>query len=224
MPRKSQEIHDELQSPIGEVRKLNRGVGRPAASDPKGEQLRELILAAAGQDYADNGYHGSSVANILAISGVSRPTFYRHFKNRREVLDIVIGRVNDMLMDTVARKVENPKTLESVVDAAIDGYFEWAKICAPLVGPIYREIHDPASPACEHRRRVVAELVDLFGATLALLGHPTQDSLFYEALLNVIEQIGHAAFWPEMKSQQEIRKRRQIILGILVASLLAAED
>ena len=217
-------MRDQLQSPIGEVRKLKRGVGRPASSDPKGDQLRELILAAASQDYATNGYHGSSVANILAISGVSRPTFYRYFKNRREVLDIVIGRVNDMLRDTVARKVENPENLESAIDAAIEAYFEWAKICAPLVGPIYREINDPASPAHGHRSRIVAELTELFEATLTSLGHPGNDPLLYEALLHVIEQTGHAAFWPEIKSPKEISRRRQIISRILIASLDSLRD
>ena len=68
MSPKSQETQDALRPPISEVRKLNRGVGRPASTDPKGDELRELILAAASQDYAENGFHGSSVAHILAIS------------------------------------------------------------------------------------------------------------------------------------------------------------
>jgi AcrR family transcriptional regulator len=219
MAQASQEMQGGLQSPIGEVRKLKRGAGRPASGDPQGEQLRELIVAAASQDYAKNGYYGSSVAHILAISGVSRPTFYRYFRSRRDVLDIVVGRVNDMLRDVVARKVESRDSLEGVIEAAIDAYFEWAKICAPLVGPIYREINDPASPAHEHRSRIVAELGELFEVTLAKLGYPRNDPLLYEALLHVIEQTGHAAFWPGMKSPEEISKRRQIISRILIASL-----
>ncbi|MGI9325310.1 MAG: TetR/AcrR family transcriptional regulator [Pseudomonadales bacterium] len=223
MSQQSQEAHTGHKPPIAKVRQLNRGVGRPASTDPKGDQLNELIVAAAGQDYADNGYHGGSVANILAISGVSRPTFYRQFKSRREVLDIVIGRVNDKLREIVTEKVERQNCLEKIVDAAIDAYFEWAQLCTPLVGPIYHEINDPASPAHEHRSRIVAELTELFEATLISLGHPPSDPLLYEALLHVVEQTGHSAFWPEMKSQPEIRKRRQLISRILIASLAVTE-
>jgi AcrR family transcriptional regulator len=219
MSPKSQETQDALRPPISEVRKLNRGVGRPASTDPKGDELRELILAAASQDYAENGFHGSSVAHILAISGVSRPTFYRYFQNRREALDIIIGRANDMLGEIVARKIEGVEDLEGVVHAAIDAYFEWARLCGPMVGPIYQEIGDAASPAHEHRSRIVAELADLFETTLVSLGRPPQDPLLYEALLHVVEQTGHAAFWPEMKSPREISKRREIISRILIASL-----
>ena len=132
MSPKSQETQDALRPPISEVRKLNRGVGRPASTDPKGDELRELILAAASQDYAENGFHGSSVAHILAISGVSRPTFYRYFQNRREALDIIIGRANDMLGEIVARKIEGVEDLEGVVHAAIDAYVACASRCGPI--------------------------------------------------------------------------------------------
>ena len=224
MSNESQDTRDLPRPPTSAVRKLSRGAGRPASTDPKGDDLRELILAAASQDYADNGYHGSSVAHILAISGVSRPTFYRYFKNRREALDIIIGRANDMLGECVARNIAGMDDLERVVDAAVDAYFEWAGLCGPLVGPIYQEIGDAASPAHEHRSRIVAELADLFEATLTSLGLPPQDPLLYEALLHVVEQVGHAAFWPEIKSPAEIGKRRQIISRILIASLAPSTD
>jgi AcrR family transcriptional regulator len=211
-------------SSIGAVRKLKRGPGRPSTTEPSGEELRELIIAAASQDYAEHGYHGSSVAHILAIAGISRPTFYRYFKNRREVVTIVIGRLNDLLREIIADLSVGENTLHDFINASIDAYFAWGRQIGLLVGPIYREINDPESPASEHRLRIIAELTELFQTVLVSMGRPRLDPLLYEGLLHVIEHIGHTAFWPEEKSETEIVHRRLIISRILIASLALPDD
>ena len=65
---------------------------------PPQSRLRAWVQTAARQ-----GTPGSTVEHIVQASGVSRPTFYRHFKGRHEVLDAVIGRVNDVLTGIVTR-------------------------------------------------------------------------------------------------------------------------
>ena len=209
---------------IGAVRKLKRGPGRPATTQPSGEELRELIIAAATEDYAKHGYQGSSVAQILAVSGISRPTFYRYFKSRREVLEIVIGRINDLLRDIVAELTVQEDNLRGIVTVAIDAYFEWGRRIGPLLGPIYREINNPESPASVHRLRIIEELTELFQTRLESLGRSRLDPALYEALLHVMEHIGHTAFWPEEKSEKEIAHRRSVISRVLIASLALPSD
>ena len=74
------------------IKKLKRGRGRPAATDPSGDDLRDLVISAATEVYAEQGYGGTSVQKILAVSGVSRPTFYRLFKDRHEVIEAIVAR------------------------------------------------------------------------------------------------------------------------------------
>jgi len=211
-------------SDIVAVRKIKRGRGRPSTAEPGGEELRELIIAAATEDYAKHGYHGSSVAQILAISGISRPTFYRYFKNRREVLDVLIGRLNNSLRDIAVELTVEEDNLRGVVASSVEAYFAWGKRIGRLVGPIYREISDPESPASEHRQRILQELAELFQARVESLGRPPLDPLMYEALLHMVEHIGHTAFWPEEKSGEEIARRCAVISRILIASLALPED
>lgn len=45
---------------------------------------RERLLGAAVAAFADKGYDGTRVADVLAIAGVSRQTFYQHFANKHE--------------------------------------------------------------------------------------------------------------------------------------------
>jgi AcrR family transcriptional regulator len=47
---------------------------------------RNRIIASARRAFAENGYASTSIDDIVRVAGVSRGTFYLHFKNRSEVL------------------------------------------------------------------------------------------------------------------------------------------
>jgi AcrR family transcriptional regulator len=206
------------------ARKLQRGRGRPQATDPSGDDLRALIVAAARDVYAEHGYHGSTVEQILQASGVSRPTFYRQFQDRREVLDVVIEQTNDVLRDIVTEMTLQVNSLEEVITASIDAYFEWGERIGALMGPIYREIYDPVSPASKHRQRLLGEFNQLFDGLMASLGRVRFEPIVYDTLLHVIEHVGHQAFWPKRQSPQQISHRRQLISRIMFATLALPEE
>lgn len=49
---------------------------------------RRLLDAALGA-FESNGYHGASVEEIVNAAGVTRSTFYLHFKNKAEILQVL---------------------------------------------------------------------------------------------------------------------------------------
>src|SRR3984957_20872964 len=53
---------------------------------------RNRILDAAAGVFAKRGYSGTSTADIVDAAGLSRGTFYLHFKNKAEVLIEVVTR------------------------------------------------------------------------------------------------------------------------------------
>jgi AcrR family transcriptional regulator len=87
--------------------------------------LRELIVAAAATVYASHGFSASSVERIISAAKVSSPTFYKHFKDRREILDIIIARADDSLREIATDMTVDAENLEGFVEATIDAYFEW---------------------------------------------------------------------------------------------------
>jgi AcrR family transcriptional regulator len=58
------------------------GGGRP----PHGEETRNALLAAASTLFARDGYHETSVPDIVQAAGVGHGTFYEYFRSRREIL------------------------------------------------------------------------------------------------------------------------------------------
>jgi AcrR family transcriptional regulator len=61
--------------------------GRSAGTrTPRGEETRNALLAAASTLFARDGYHETSVPDIVQVAGVGHGTFYEYFRSRREIL------------------------------------------------------------------------------------------------------------------------------------------
>src|SRR5438034_6654372 len=53
---------------------------------PRGDATRQTILDAALVLFSANGYHQTTVPDIVKAAGVGHGTFYEYFSNRRDVL------------------------------------------------------------------------------------------------------------------------------------------
>jgi AcrR family transcriptional regulator len=80
-------------------------VGRPSYAERRKLALREEIIDAAIEVFAESGYHDAGVADIAKRVGIGHSTFYRHFDNKRAILDEVINTV--IMRATAALAAEN---------------------------------------------------------------------------------------------------------------------
>jgi AcrR family transcriptional regulator len=73
----------ENTPPDGRAGRGGRGGG---GRTPRGEETRNALLAAASTLFARDGYHETSVPDIVQAAGVGHGTFYEYFRSRREIL------------------------------------------------------------------------------------------------------------------------------------------
>lgn len=71
----------------------------------KGKATRERLLEAATEVFGRLGYEATRVADINEAAGVSHGLFYRHFKDKAEILIAVLERMNAQLRHTSGREV-----------------------------------------------------------------------------------------------------------------------
>ena len=64
---------------------------------------REQIIKAAKQLFLEQGYTAASVDKVTALAGVSKPTIYSHFENKKALFEAVI----DEMTDKMSREVHN---------------------------------------------------------------------------------------------------------------------
>lgn len=200
-----------------------RRPGRPSADDPTGDELRELIIAAAARVYAAAGYRAATVEAIAAAAGISRPLFYRHFRDRREIIAIVAGRAHDDLGRRIVAAIRPGTDRIDIVHDTVDAYLAWCEACGPLVGPLYNELSDPESPAGEEFERVVNQFITYFGELSRMAGRLPLDPLMYDATIRILHHIGSKAYAPKRQPRKEIERRKRIILRLLIAAVAMPE-
>ncbi|WP_130866677.1 TetR/AcrR family transcriptional regulator [Acidipropionibacterium timonense] len=89
-----------------------------------GERREQLIEVAAGL-FAANGVDGTSVEEIAACAGVSKPIVYEHFGSKDGLYAVVVDRQVRLLQDALRHALDQPhqgprRTLESAVLALLD--------------------------------------------------------------------------------------------------------
>ncbi len=86
---------------------------------------RERITAAAGQAAAELGYAEMSVEAILARAGVSRRTFYEHFKNKEDAFLAAYDAVVRQQARHIRRAYFEETTVQQRLRAGIRAYLEF---------------------------------------------------------------------------------------------------
>jgi AcrR family transcriptional regulator len=102
----------------------------PRVTESHRAERRAEILAAAARLFADNGFHATSMAGIIAGSGLSAGAVYSYFRSKEEL----IGAVADLAMSTadevfggLLAKDATPSPAEvtiAMVEAVTDRFIE----------------------------------------------------------------------------------------------------
>nr|WP_210424509.1 TetR/AcrR family transcriptional regulator [Gephyromycinifex aptenodytis] len=66
-----------------------------------GKQRREQLLGVSRRLFADKGYEGTTVEEIAAKAGVSKPVVYEHFGGKEGMYAVVVDREIQALLDAI---------------------------------------------------------------------------------------------------------------------------
>ena len=96
-------------------------------------QLRAEIIQSAFEEFSAKGYHQTAISDIAKKLGIGHGTFYRHFQNKRDILEHVI--------DDVSLKVMTALTAENAPAAttSLDSYREQTARIAKRLADIFIE-------------------------------------------------------------------------------------
>ncbi len=78
---------------------------------PEGRSMRESILAAAVQLFAEYGYHAAPLRDIARIAGIQAASIYHHYPNKQsllsEIMETHMQRLNNQL-EHILREYNDP--------------------------------------------------------------------------------------------------------------------
>lgn len=83
-------------------RSAGRGTRKTVRRGPASGGARERILTAAHRLFASRGYSEVGMSDIAHAAGISRPTVYRYFADKEEILWTIIVSAGNELLELIA--------------------------------------------------------------------------------------------------------------------------
>ena len=71
------------------------------------DERKNEIIDTASHIFAQKGYDKTSVNDILNAIGIAKGTFYHYFKSKEEVLDAVIAKATELIVERVEAVADN---------------------------------------------------------------------------------------------------------------------
>jgi AcrR family transcriptional regulator len=116
---------------VFDERPVRREGDRELPVGPRARRTREAILENAAALFAEHGYQRTTVGDVAAAAGVSVGTVYQYFRDRPEILSVLVQRyVRTMLAktDTTWRAEEGVAALRRVLGNFVESYVEVARL------------------------------------------------------------------------------------------------
>ena len=102
-----------------------------AAPDPTprlpAAQRRRQLLDVALAAFSDGGFHGTSMDDVAAAAGVTKPVLYQHFGSKRALYLQLLDDVGGQLMDVIAKAAAGADGPARQVEAGFRAYFRFVE-------------------------------------------------------------------------------------------------
>lgn len=100
---------------------MSTTASRLSASDRR-EQLLEVAIEA----FAARGYHSTSMNDVAAAAGVTKPVLYQHFDSKRALYIALLDEVGKRITDAVLAATKNTDSGKEQTRVGFIAYFNWA--------------------------------------------------------------------------------------------------
>lgn len=155
---------------------------------------RGRILDAMAHTVATKGYAGATVADAVAVAGMSRKTFYEHFTDKEDCFLAACEYVASTLRDTLERTIATARTPEERVERLVRGYLNALRESPRGAIAFIIEARAATPKIREHHRRILESFVELTRhPDSPVPGRPEADRLFRLAAVMAVEDFAGTA-------------------------------
>ncbi|WP_040337356.1 TetR/AcrR family transcriptional regulator [Candidatus Blastococcus massiliensis] len=158
-----------------------------------GDQRRSQLLDVARELFGERGYGPTSVEEIAARAGVSKPVVYEHFGGKEGIYAVVVDREMQRLLDSFATALSSPGhprdllqraalVLLEYIESDTDGFLVLTRD-APVPGGVgtYSSLIGEVARKVEH----------ILGGQFAARGYdPQLAELYSQALVGMVALVG----------------------------------
>lgn len=103
------------------------------------EQRRIQLLEVARDMFAERGFHATSMEDLAAAAGVTKPVLYQHFKSKRALYIELLELVGAQLLGELNRATGSVTSGRERVEQGFAAYFRWVASHPPAFRLLFGE-------------------------------------------------------------------------------------
>lgn len=158
------------------------------------EEQKSSIVEAATSLFSKYGSKSVSISQVCLLADITRPTFYRCFKDKDALLEeLYQNSVYQSVQDTLLKHFQNPSSDISWVKTALEDVYDAIFEQPELADLLFREASDPSSPAFS----VINNAFDNIAATmlkaLSISKDKSVTAIYFKAIMAANQWIVHDA-------------------------------
>jgi len=178
------------------------------------------ILTGAAKAFGEHGLKATTVQDILNAAGVSRRTFYLHFRNIEAVLDALYADSATRLLDTLKRALQKSTTTAEALENTVRAYLNFQREGGERLNLLQVEAMHADSIFAGRRQRTLDLLVNLISRATEVERGIIVDKLYVRACLMGIEgTVNHLWLTRESVSDADWERLYAIATRLLDDSL-----
>jgi AcrR family transcriptional regulator len=154
------------------------------------ENQRERILAAVADVTSAASYGEMTVEDVIGVAGISRRTFYEHFKNKEEAFLAAYDAVVEQLFRSVVDALERETTFAARVSAGLGAFLDFLAREPAFARMCLVEVMAAGPDAVARRNGAMAGFGNLIQENaIALLEPPLPPGLIAETLVGGVYEV-----------------------------------
>jgi AcrR family transcriptional regulator len=178
-------------SPMAKKSKKQVAVDRPRRGYP--EETRERLITAAASQFNRFGYHGTDSNTIAKEAGYATGTFYKHFRDKREIFLAAYERWLagewKEIIEELSRMRNAGETARRLVELNIRFHTEWRGLRASLMELVFSDAE--ARKFFRKQKRRQLELITELRSRFSLPAQTSeQDAILLWTTERVFDAIG----------------------------------
>ena len=199
---------------------------------------REKILEVAEAHFARRGFSGVGLREVAVAAGLGKSSLFHHFESKAqlyfEVLERVLGRIQERLEPALAQPAGPLERLEGWVDALVDALAEHPATARLLLRGLVEEEDFPDEPLPEAQRaeRLLAAILQGIHGLLregieqgafrkVSVPHTVQTLIGATVYHFASGEIGESILGRPLLSAEAVRRRKQELRNLLHQGLAA---
>ncbi|NDO77203.1 TetR family transcriptional regulator [Kocuria indica] len=174
------------------------------------DQRREQLLSTALRVFSKGGYHSTSMDEIAAAAGVSKPVLYQHFPGKRDLFLALVQFTLSELSEKLERSLASAETNKARVQNVIDTHFEFVNSQPEAHRLVFSadlmSFPEVAAQLDEFYQGIAVAVAAVLGPRAGM--PPAQATMLSRGLVHLVQT--SAVFWtrhPEAGTREEVQDR-----------------